>query len=215
MSDLKEFAADSREAAVERAARFFGTSPERLEVRIVSDHIEVSGLGDRVLVLTSPKLEPVELGPIGEFVEQMLGRMRLRGDVRVDEQKREDGEVSISLRGAGIEPLVRRERRLADALSHIVSRAAQNLMENAPRVTVQIGAGGGAGARAGASGEARLEQLAKTKAEEARRAGKPVELSPMNSRERWVIHNALKQEAGVRSQSVGDGRQKRVRISPA
>jgi predicted RNA-binding protein Jag len=36
----------------------------------------------------------------------------------------------------------------------------------------------------------------------------------MNSRERWVVHNALKDERGVRSESEGEGPRKRVRISP-
>ena len=38
---------------------------------------------------------------------------------------------------------------------------------------------------------------------------------PMNSRERWFVHNALKDERGVRSESEGEGARKRVRIFPA
>ncbi len=37
----------------------------------------------------------------------------------------------------------------------------------------------------------------------------------MNSRDRWVVHNALKELEGVESQSVGEGRLKRVKIYPA
>jgi predicted RNA-binding protein Jag len=37
----------------------------------------------------------------------------------------------------------------------------------------------------------------------------------LNSRERWVVHNALKDVSGVSSESVGDGRLKRVKIVPA
>ena len=37
----------------------------------------------------------------------------------------------------------------------------------------------------------------------------------MNSRERWVVHNALSDEKGVRSESEGEGRMRRVKLVPA
>jgi predicted RNA-binding protein Jag len=46
------------------------------------------------------------------------------------------------------------------------------------------------------------------------RTGKALDLPPMGSRERWVVHNALKDRSGITTSSVGEGRQKRVRIEP-
>jgi R3H domain-containing protein len=63
--------------------------------------------------------------------------------------------------------------------------------------------------------EAELERLAKDAARSVRESGEPELLPPMNSRERWFVHNALKDERGVRSESEGDGARKRVRIFPA
>jgi spoIIIJ-associated protein len=56
--------------------------------------------------------------------------------------------------------------------------------------------------------------MAREAAEIVRRSGEPELLRPMNSRERWVVHNTLKDERGVRSESEGEGPRKRVRITP-
>ena len=62
--------------------------------------------------------------------------------------------------------------------------------------------------------EGELERLAQDSARIARETGESQLLPPMNSRERWFVHNALKDESGVRSESEGDGSRKRVRIFP-
>ena len=61
---------------------------------------------------------------------------------------------------------------------------------------------------------AELEALARSQAEQVRRSGEPVVLQEMNSKERWVVHNAIKDVAGVTSESVGEGRNKHVKIMP-
>jgi predicted RNA-binding protein Jag len=62
--------------------------------------------------------------------------------------------------------------------------------------------------------EAELEAVARRAAEEVRRTGEAKLLAPMTARERWVVHNAIKDFDGVTSQSVGEGDQKRVKIFP-
>ena len=64
----------------------------------------------------------------------------------------------------------------------------------------------------------RIEELrlsAATAAEKVKRSGVPFRFNPMNSRERRVIHLALRNEAGVRSESAGVGPQRQVVIYPA
>jgi predicted RNA-binding protein Jag len=70
-----------------------------------------------------------------------------------------------------------------------------------------------AGGDAGAAREAELEGVARKAAEEVQRTGEERFLGPMSSRERWVIHNTVKDISGVTSESVGDGSHKRVRIA--
>jgi predicted RNA-binding protein Jag len=63
--------------------------------------------------------------------------------------------------------------------------------------------------------EVALERMAREAAQIVRDSGESELLRPMSSRERWVVHNALKDERGVRSESEGEGPRKRVRVVPA
>jgi len=64
----------------------------------------------------------------------------------------------------------------------------------------------------------RIEELrlsAQTAAEKVKRTGQPFRFNPMNSRERRVIHLALRNEAEIRSESLGSGPQRQVIVYPA
>jgi spoIIIJ-associated protein len=63
-------------------------------------------------------------------------------------------------------------------------------------------------------GEERLLAAVKALAENVLESGEPRETDPLNSRERWLVHNALREVAGVKSESTGDGAEKRVKIMP-
>jgi spoIIIJ-associated protein len=63
----------------------------------------------------------------------------------------------------------------------------------------------------------RVEELrltAETAAERVERTGQPFALSPMNSRERRIVHLALKERPGVRTESDGAGPRRKVVIHP-
>src|SRR4051794_139842 len=64
----------------------------------------------------------------------------------------------------------------------------------------------------------RIEELrlsAVTAAEKVKRTGVPFRFNPMNSRERRVIHLALRGETAVRSESIGSGPARQVVVYPA
>ncbi len=189
------------------------------------------------------ELEEGELGPVGEFVAGILERMKLRG-IAVTETETEEGDIIITLDGKAILALCDREPRLAAALSHLAHRAAEVMVDEEAAARVDIRGArrtqtddrperphrdnrreGGRGDRGDRGGrrdhddrgdidEVALERMAREAAEIVRRSGEPELLRPMNSRERWVVHNTLKDERGVRSESEGEGPRKRVRITP-
>ena len=64
----------------------------------------------------------------------------------------------------------------------------------------------------------RIEELrlsAVTASEKVKRTGEPFRFNPMNSRERRVIHLALRGDTAVRSESAGSGPQRQVVVYPA
>jgi len=339
VDDVREFVAETREEALSKAESFFRTSVDQLDVWVVPNTVQVSGLGSRLLLIAGPKSakaaaredrrperrderrpdrperaerpprrdaaperareerpredrpredrpredrarderprerpersdrseprarperapvsraepEPVdeiedvedgELGPVGEFIAGILERMKLR-EVAITESETEDGDIIISLAGKSLTALADRDPRLGAALSHLAHRAAEMMVDEDAGARVEIrGArraqnedrsdrpprdnrrgGGGRSERSNVRrdsderdiDEVALERMAREGAEIVRRSGEPELLRPMNSRERWVVHNALKDERGVRSESEGEGPRKRVRISP-
>ncbi len=60
-----------------------------------------------------------------------------------------------------------------------------------------------------------LRMSAQAAAERVRKSRMPFHFSPMNSRERRILHLALRDEADVRSESVGEGPIRQVVIVPA
>src|SRR5262249_54939998 len=68
--------------------------------------------------------------------------------------------------------------------------------------------------RPGGREEGRLEAVAREAAERVRRTGEPEILESMTAKERWVVHNFLKDVDGVTSASEGEGASKRVKILP-
>jgi len=59
-----------------------------------------------------------------------------------------------------------------------------------------------------------LQQMALRMAEKAKRTKKPVTIGQMNSHDRRIVHIQLKDEEGVRTQSIGDGYYRKLMIFP-
>ena len=60
-----------------------------------------------------------------------------------------------------------------------------------------------------------LKMTARVAAESVQSTKQPFRLNPMSSRERRIVHLALKDMPGVRTQSVGMGEERQVVIHPA
>ncbi|MEI7806985.1 MAG: R3H domain-containing nucleic acid-binding protein [Verrucomicrobiota bacterium] len=136
-----------------------------------------------------PILEKV-LGTLGFAVtveEQHLGE-DLVLDVKTDEQGRLIG---------------RQGQTLAD-LQYIVNRILFQQDQSAPKVMIDVG---------GYRSQAReaLVQKAREAAEKVRRWGDAVELEPLNAFDRRIVHQALRDDPDIETQSVEvDGTEKKV-----
>lgn len=57
-----------------------------------------------------------------------------------------------------------------------------------------------------------IERFAREKAQEALESGEPVDLPPMGSYERYIVHNSLKEMNGIETVSQGEGGERHVQI---
>ena len=124
-------------------------------------------------------------------------------DATVEEQSLDDG-VFLDVKTDDSGRLIGRQGQTLSDLQYITNRILFQQDPNTPKVVVDVG-----GYRAQAR-EA-LVKKAQEAAEKVRRWGDVVELEPLSAFDRRIIHNALKDDPGVETQSVEvDGTNKKA-----
>ncbi len=131
------------------------------------------------------------------------GRLRLRyritaGAGAADPDGFEAREIYIELSGPDTPMLLSRNGELLRGLEHIGAKLLR--LEDNEHDKVSFDADSFKAMRA-----AELRLRADTAAEQAVRTGQPVPFPPSNSRERRLLHLALKDHPGITTQSVGEG----------
>jgi spoIIIJ-associated protein len=119
-----------------------------------------------------------------------------------------DAEVLADVDGRDKEILLERGADVLKALEHLAFRALRLEPEHHEKIHIDCG-----GYRA-----LRFEELrmtAKVAAERVQSSKQPFPLNPMTSRERRIVHLALKDIPGVRTESIGVGEHRQVVIHPA
>jgi spoIIIJ-associated protein len=120
----------------------------------------------------------------------------------------EDDQVNaVEVTGPAARMLAGGDGRAVDALALLANQAAQQANEDAKRVVLDVE--GNTEAR-----EDFLTRLAQRAIARARDAGRSIALDPMNGRDRRIIHLAVRDEEGVASMSVGEGRYRQVVVVP-
>ena len=122
-------------------------------------------------------------------------------------ENQEGGLLVFEVTGTAAADLAQGDGRPVDALQLLVNQAASRLSDEPPRVVVDVE--GDADAR-----EAHLARLAQRVARRARDGERAVALDPMNSRDRRMIHLALRDDDGIATMSMGEGRYRQVVVVP-
>jgi spoIIIJ-associated protein len=117
-------------------------------------------------------------------------------------------EVFVDLSGRDRELLLERGAELLYAIEHLVLRALR--LEPPWQDKVLLDSGGFRALRI-----EELKMTARVAAERVQTSRQPFKLNPMTARERRIVHLALQEFAGVRTESIGIGEQRQVVIHPA
>jgi len=120
----------------------------------------------------------------------------------------ETPDVMVKFTGPDVDLLLANRAELLLALEHVTMEMLDMPSEDHSRISFDSN-----DYRA-----LRIEELrvsAMTAAERVKRTGVPFRFNPMNSRERRVIHLALRGETAVRSESLGAGPSRQVVVYPA
>jgi spoIIIJ-associated protein len=161
--------------------------------------------------------EPAEITPEARLVadvalavvSDLLNRMDLPSEVRIDTAVIDDGlpTIELSIHGEFGGILIGRRGETLGAIQFIVGLLTSRKAER--RVRVVLDAEGYRERRARL-----LRDIALRSAERAQRYRQPVFLDPMSPAERRIVHMTLADHPGVSTHSVGEGDSRRVVVSP-
>jgi spoIIIJ-associated protein len=150
---------------------------------------------------------------VDSFLRTTLQNAGFRLDFTIEnvESGSEDFEtpdVTVRFTGADVDLLLSNRAELLLALEHATMEMLRLASEDHSRISFD----------ANDYRLLRIEELrlsATAAADKVKRTGQPFRFNPMNSRERRVIHLALRGETAVRSESAGSGPARQVIVYPA
>lgn len=144
-----------------------------------------------------------------DYLEELLDILDLDGDIDIDV---ENGRASVSVvdgssGGRALRRLVGSDGEVLDALQELTRLAVQTKTGDRTRLMLDIGGFRRARRR-------QLESQAAEAVKSVRESGEPVAMDPMSPFERKVVHDVVA-DAGLRSESEGEGPNRHVVIHPA
>jgi spoIIIJ-associated protein len=146
--------------------------------------------------------EPAER--VRAILERVLDALEVEAEIEVDEDPE---RILGRVEGEDVGLLIGRRGQTIDAVQLLCYRAAFRGLHERKRVVVDA-----AGYRE--RRQAAIEQQADRAAERALKTGKEIELEAMTPSERRVVHQHLKDRAGIETFSEGDEPERCVIVAP-
>lgn len=115
--------------------------------------------------------------------------------------------IFFNVEGGNTAVLIGKRGQTLEAIQYLVEKIINK--HNSQRVRIQVDIEGYLDSR-----KTKLEGLAARLSEKAKRIGKPVTIGQLNAHDRRIVHIALKDDSGVRTQSMGDGFYRKLVIFP-
>jgi len=146
--------------------------------------------------------ETIEYGL--QSLERIVNGISDAADIHCEQ---ESGKLLYRITGGQSGVLIGKRGQTLEAIQYLLEKMINKKSGNRVRVLVDVE--GYLSKR-----KSNLKQMAMRMAEKARRTKKPVTIGQMNSHDRRIIHIQLKDEKGVRTQSLGDGYYRKLMIFP-
>gem|GEM_PF-542839 len=175
-----------------------GTDEEAQQGGVMPDDIDMDAAMVSVNVISDD-------APAQERAEAFLVGLLLNIDPTyvVDVYEVTETELLAEVSGGDAGRLIGKGGRTLAALEQIVNAVVNRAGEEPIRINVDVG---GYKRRR----DERLTKQARAAADQVRKLGEPVELEPMSAAERRIIHMAVADDPDIRSESAGEGRDRRV-----
>ena len=130
-----------------------------------------------------------------ELLDTILGFLGFVVDI--DEQTNESGNLVLQIYTEESRRIIGRDGETLDAIQFLLNRLIQSKNKDAPKVTVDC-------EHYRSMREDRIVHRVRELAERVRITGRSLQLEPMNSYERRIVHNAFKDDPDVATWSPSD-----------
>ncbi|MBX7223226.1 MAG: hypothetical protein K1Y36_25145 [Blastocatellia bacterium] len=157
----------------------------------------------------SQTAHPVSSDSIVTRLHDFLTQLIVHGgfDLYVSVKAEDPHTFSANFTGDDVALLLGRNAELLNTLEYLAGRIIGDTAKSELRLKFDAG-------NYRLLRERELHMMAETAAERAKRYQKPFTLNPMSSAERRIIHLVLSQDPTVRTESIGDGEERKVVIHP-
>lgn len=195
--------------AITEVSRQWNVPTEKLRAQVLSESREgfLGLFGNRKLTVEVRMIEeenqPDLISRGTEFVNDVLRLMDIKAEARLSEKQ--TNMLDISGEDA-LDYVVGRYGDCIRAMEYIVNLALRD-PKSEPRLKIDS-----CGYRDRRTKS--LERLAEATARQVMKHGKPIRLDPMASWERWIVHNTLKNNSDVMTESIGEPPMRKVVIMP-
>jgi spoIIIJ-associated protein len=147
-------------------------------------------------------LEEIEIAK--EITIGLLERMGVETQV---EGFLKEGNLCLEIKGDHEGVLIGKHGRTLESLQLLINRMINKRLKNAMRVVLDIDD----------YRKRRIDSVANIAyrlSEKAKRVGHSLTVGPFNAHDRRIIHLTLKEDPSLKTESLGDGELKKVRIIP-
>ena len=197
-----EFTGKTVEEAIEKGLQELGITAEQAEIRVLEEGKKklFGSIKAKVEIIAKSeekKETVVSNGTDGQrTVEFLDGLFRILNINACAELVSETEKVEINVTAANSTAVIGKHGAMLDAIQTLAGAVANTGREDYLRVTIDC-------ENYRNKRENTLSKLAENLSEKAIRLGKKIKLEPMNPYERRVIHAAISEKEGVKTQSEG------------
>jgi len=115
--------------------------------------------------------------------------------------------LHLEIKGDRESVLIGKHGRTLEALQMLINRMVNKRLKSAIRVTLDIDDYRKRRADS-------MTQMAHRLGEKAKSTGRPQTVGPFNAHDRRIVHLALKEDPFLKTESIGEGELKRIKIIP-
>lgn len=202
-----EFTGKTVEEAIENGLSELGLTKENADIRVLEEgkkklfgsikaRVEIAPMEESETVVNEKEPNKKNLTDGERTIVFLEGLFELLNVTACTELVSEGEKIEINVTAANTTPIIGKRGETLDAVQTLAGAVANTGRDEYKRVVVDC-------ENYRENREATLKKLAENLAQKATRLGKKIKLEPMNPYERRIIHSALSEIDGVKTESEG------------